>query len=147
VVSFNFIQIRIEELFQKLKTEIRTKGKRKQKEKKRGQEPTWAAPGKPAGPAHQNQPDPAILSPSLTAMRDPPVISLPAIPSLSPFPVTLAGDPFPLQSASKRPSKLDPIKAPALLSRPSLFPLQKTPPGCSISSPELTGAAARHRRF
>jgi hypothetical protein len=51
----------LKSFFKNSKQKSEQKGKRNQRKKlkERGQEPTWAAPKKPAGPANQNQPDPA----------------------------------------------------------------------------------------
>jgi hypothetical protein len=76
----------MEELFQRLKTEIRIKEKRRaeEKNKRRGQKPNWADPGsQPAQLAPELAQTP-LPPPSLTDRPAPPVITPVITPPLSP---------------------------------------------------------------
>jgi hypothetical protein len=67
--------------FSKLQTEIQNKRKRKQKKKikERGQEPNWAATGRPTGPDCPEPTQPAPFPLSLSDNPVPPVITPPLI--------------------------------------------------------------------
>jgi hypothetical protein len=137
----------MEELFQNSKQKFRIKEKESRRKKRKrpgaqlGRTREASRPNLPrADPTH------SFLSLSLSDSPDPPVIT-PENHSPLFTPSNARRRLLPGITGALTGHQARPYKAPALLSRPSLFSLKKKPPGCWISPPEPAGAAASHRRF